>query len=63
MTNLMKWEWKVAGRHTHVRVFFNGANCGSLVFRNEEFYDLRHSVRDIIFVDCNPTVEKGEPLG
>lgn len=33
----MKWYWKIGGGHTHVRVFLNGAKCGDLCFRNEEF--------------------------
>jgi hypothetical protein len=33
----MKWYYKVMGGHTHVRVFMNGAKCGDLCFRNEEF--------------------------
>ena len=37
----MKWYWHQAGGHTHVRVFFNGAKCGDLCFRNEEFQSLR----------------------
>lgn len=37
----MKWYYKVLGGHTHVRVFMNGAKCGDLCFRNEEFADLK----------------------
>lgn len=33
----IQWYWRVRGDHTHVRVFCNGARCGELVFRNEEF--------------------------
>lgn len=33
----MIWYYKVAGGHTHVRVFMNGAKCGDLCFRNDEF--------------------------
>lgn len=36
----MKWYYKVMGGHTHVRVFMNGAKCGDLVFRNEEFKEI-----------------------
>ncbi len=32
----MNWHYRV-GIHTHVRVFMNGAFCGHLTFRNEEF--------------------------
>jgi hypothetical protein len=37
----MKWYFKVCGGHTHVRVFMNGAKCGDLCFRNEEFEQVR----------------------
>lgn len=31
------WYYKIAGGHTHVRVFMNGGCCGNLCYRNEEF--------------------------
>ena len=37
----MNWYWKRMGGHTHVRVFVNGAKCGDLCFRNEEFDRIR----------------------
>lgn len=37
----MKWFFKVLGSHTHVRVFQNGAKCGDLCFRNEEFEEIK----------------------
>lgn len=37
----MKWYYSVQGGHTHVRVFINGAKCGDLCFRNEEFSGIR----------------------
>ena len=33
----MKWYFKIAGGHVHVRVFMNGAKCGDLCFRVEEW--------------------------
>lgn len=33
----MNWYYRIAGGHTHVRVFMNGGKCGDLCFRNEEF--------------------------
>lgn len=33
----MKWYYTIAGSHVHVRVFMNGASCGQLCFRMEEF--------------------------
>jgi hypothetical protein len=53
----MKWYWKIAGGHTRVRVFLNGAKCGDLCFRNEEFYGIRHSVSGVTFVDENTPEE------
>lgn len=38
---MMKWLWRELGGHTHVDIFMNGANCGRLTFRNEEFAQLR----------------------
>lgn len=46
----MKWYYKVAGGHTHVRVFMNGGKCGDLCFRNEEFKELMDSVNGIQFI-------------
>lgn len=40
----MNWYYKVLGGHTHVRVFMNGAQCGDLCFRNEEFEDISRAV-------------------
>lgn len=37
----MNWYFKVLGGHTHVAVFMNGGKCGDLVFRNEEFNQIR----------------------
>lgn len=33
----MKWYWVLRGAHVRVRVFMNGAKCGDLCFRDEEF--------------------------
>lgn len=41
----MNWHYKVLGTHTHVRVFMNGAACGKLVFRNEEFLKIYETYR------------------
>ncbi len=41
--NPMRWYYTVAGGHTHVRVFMNGAKCGDLCFRNEEFAELKQA--------------------
>lgn len=38
-TPLMKWRIQERGIHTHVTVFANGANCGTLVFRTGPEFD------------------------
>ena len=38
---IMKWYFKIEGRHTHVKCYMNGAACGKLTFRNEEFQQIR----------------------
>ena len=43
----MRWYYKIEGTHTHVRVFLNGAFCGTLTFTNEEFDRISNSVREI----------------
>lgn len=57
----MKWYYTQIGGHTHVRVFMNGALCGHISFRNEEFEKIRHGwdmecVDDLIaeFIDETP---------
>lgn len=42
----MKWYYTIAGGYTHVRVFMNGAKCGDLCFRNEEFEPMLEIDRD-----------------
>lgn len=37
----MEWYYKPQGIHVYVRVYMNGALCGSLVFRIEEFNKLK----------------------
>lgn len=38
----MNWYYTIGPSHTRVRVFMNGANCGELCFRNEEFQGVKH---------------------
>lgn len=47
----MKWRWRREGTHTHVRVFVNGANCGTLTFRNEEFDAIKTLIGQIEYVE------------
>lgn len=54
---MMKWYYKILGGHTHVRVFMNGAKCGDLCFRNEEFELIRQSIA-IQFIDETPQTER-----
>jgi hypothetical protein len=47
----MKWEFEIRGGHTYVRVFMNGAKCGELCFRNEEFQQVREHCSWIQFTE------------
>ena len=50
----MKWYWKNEGIHVKVRVFMNGALCGSLCFRADEFSELKAWYNhDITFINEN----------
>lgn len=46
----MKWYYEIRGGHTHVRVFMNGAKCGTLCFQNEEFTQVREHCLWIQFI-------------
>ena len=41
----MIWYWRRGGGHIHVRVFMNGAKCGDLCFRVEEFEMIQAKIR------------------
>lgn len=41
---MMRWLYKVLGTHTHVKCYMNGALCGTLIFRNDEFARIRSEV-------------------
>lgn len=56
----MKWYYIIAGGHTHVRVFMNGAKCGDLCFRNEEFDKVMHDL--IPFVEFIQVISRGTML-
>lgn len=48
----MNWYYRIAGGHTHVRVFMNGAKCGDLCFRNEEFTQVQKALKGRVnFID------------
>lgn len=47
---MMNWYFTVKGIHTHVRVFMNGAFCGILVFRNEEYKALTEIMVRVSFI-------------
>lgn len=60
----MKWYFKVMGGHTHVRVFMNGAKCGDLCFRNDEFQDITRSQSGNRSQPLDPLIQfikEGEP--
>lgn len=44
----MTWYYRTTGIHTRVRVYMNGALCGTLTFRTEEFEQIRNSRNDSI---------------
>lgn len=50
----MRWYYHIVGGHTHVRVFMNGAKCGDLCFRNEEWQQLTtcHNPEDFQELEC-----------
>lgn len=58
----MNWYFIVLGGHTHVRVFMNGAKCGDLCFRNDEFEiikrELLNSTKLVDFIPDNDQVRK-----
>lgn len=47
----MKWRYKIVGAHVHVDVFMNGANCGRLIFRIEEFEEIRRESHKIELIE------------
>lgn len=55
----MNWYYTIAGGHTHVRVFMNGAKCGDLCFRNEEFLHVRKDLEGpVVFIDQTELVKE-----
>lgn len=58
MKSRMKWLYQVAGGHTHVRVFMNGAKCGDLCFRNEEFTAIMGVVASAAIIEFQKEPEK-----
>jgi hypothetical protein len=53
---MTKWYYNVLAAHTHVRVFMNGALCGVLTFRNEEFVKVKAALEKcMVHVDYDPT--------
>lgn len=57
----MNWYFKIAGGHTHVRVFMNGGKCGDLCFRNEEFKEVREHCPWIRFIEEPDDAENSCP--
>ena len=57
----MRWYFQIRGGHTHVRVFMNGALCGTLCFRNEEFSLVREKHEGLhftLFIDETPVTKE-----
>lgn len=51
----MNWYFVKAGGHIKVRVFVNGALCGHLAFRDEEFESLfKKHYKEINFISDGP---------
>ena len=42
----MRWYYETKGTHVHVKVYMNGALCGNLTFRKEEFDEIRKTEVD-----------------
>ena len=42
----MTWYYHIRGSHVHIRVYMNGAFCGTLFLRYEEFTDVREWAAD-----------------
>lgn len=55
--NKMHWYYAELGGHVHVRVFMNGALCGNLAFRAEEFQVLLNDSK-INFVNDEARLER-----
>lgn len=56
----MNWYFSLRGGHVHVRVFFNGAKCGDLCFRVDEWTKIVACVNGIRSL-FQPEM-KGKPL-
>ena len=52
----MKWYYETRGQHVHVKVYMNGALCGNLTFRVEEFAAIRKAEFDTRFMKAVPDV-------
>lgn len=53
----MNWDFEVRGNHVHVTVFMNGANCGKLCFRHDEFEEIRRHCPWIRYCDHNKAMK------
>lgn len=60
----MTWYYNISPSHTHVRVFMNGALCGNLCFRNEEFEEIKGNVEysDFSFITLINEPQPKAPL-
>ncbi len=58
----MRWYYTILGGHVHIRVFLNGAKCGDLCFRFNEFEKIRselsHKTWIVEFIEDNDQIKK-----
>jgi hypothetical protein len=58
----MRWYFTILGGRVHIRVFLNGAKCGDLCFRREEFDQIQgelcHKTGLVEFIPDNDQVRK-----
>jgi hypothetical protein len=54
----MTWYYTISTTHTRVRIFMNGALCGNICFRNEEFLQVMERYRDLeLYKACTKPVK------
>jgi hypothetical protein len=48
---MMTWYYNQLGEHVHVKVYMNGAFCGKLCFRVDEFQIVREHSPHVVFLN------------
>ena len=46
--NTLFLKWKLAGAHVHIRVYVNGAFCGSFAVRDSEWPEVQGKIMGIV---------------